>query len=536
MKNSLFAFVLSTIAMLLISCNESKEAEELYRVANALIDESPHSAIEYLDSIENHLDMTDEAVRNTHALLTIKAKDKAYIPHTTDSAIMSLLPYFATHDEHKSEAYYYAGRVYSDMGDAPQALDYFQKAMDALPEDAETKDVLKRKRLILSQMGSVNLTQTLYAQAKQYFTDALECNTLLGDSASIIVDLLCIGTSYMCENIYDSTLIYYDKAESMSNSYGSEEDKSEVMIQKAKLFCQLQQYEKAWECICATGKVYKDSEVNMYNIGGRICYELGVFDSARFYWNKVIDQGSINALPEAYAGLANIAIEKKEDNIVEYLNKCANSLDSLRRYEQIESVANIQHLYNYQHKEKEIAQLAKEASNRNMLIQILCGLIVGAVLVAIIIYRQYHLKLLQSDLQAIRYRQLEETLSKYATKEKNPAESFSQKKVFTSKAIAYLNDKITKEIILTSNEWEMVQNILNQECPNFIPRLNELRLLNETEMHICMLLKVGISPSNIAVLIGRDRSTVTVTRKRLFKKVFGVEGTSSKWDEYILSL
>ena len=33
------------------------------------------------------------------------------------------------------EAYYYAGRVYADLGNAPQALDYYQKTQKQTTEE-----------------------------------------------------------------------------------------------------------------------------------------------------------------------------------------------------------------------------------------------------------------------------------------------------------------------------------------------------------------------------------------------------------------
>ena len=49
-----------------------------------------------------------------YKLLTIKANDKAYITHTSDSLILSLVDYYE-HDgdpAYLGEAYYYAGSTY----------------------------------------------------------------------------------------------------------------------------------------------------------------------------------------------------------------------------------------------------------------------------------------------------------------------------------------------------------------------------------------------------------------------------------------
>ena len=63
------------------------------------------------------------------------AADKAYMRHTSDTLIRQVVAYYEDGADPwlLPEAYYYAGRVYSDLGDAPQALDYFERAAEALP-------------------------------------------------------------------------------------------------------------------------------------------------------------------------------------------------------------------------------------------------------------------------------------------------------------------------------------------------------------------------------------------------------------------
>ena len=106
-------------------------------IADSLTNACPDSAIALLKNIENTLQTEPETTQMYYRLLCIKANDKAYIPHTSDSLILPVLHYYIEKDDerHLPEAYYYAGRVYRDLGDAPQALDYFEKAAEALPEN-----------------------------------------------------------------------------------------------------------------------------------------------------------------------------------------------------------------------------------------------------------------------------------------------------------------------------------------------------------------------------------------------------------------
>ena len=88
------------------------------------------SAIALLDSLSPAINQADKATRMRYDLMLIKSRDKAYIEHRNDSMIAPVVEYFTGHSDPDLTplALYYAGRVYSDLGDAPRALDYYQKA------------------------------------------------------------------------------------------------------------------------------------------------------------------------------------------------------------------------------------------------------------------------------------------------------------------------------------------------------------------------------------------------------------------------
>ena len=62
-------------------------------------------------------------------LLAVKASDKCYVPHTSDSLMKAVVHYYENHGTpaQRMEAYYYLGSVYRDMQDAPRALNFFNR-------------------------------------------------------------------------------------------------------------------------------------------------------------------------------------------------------------------------------------------------------------------------------------------------------------------------------------------------------------------------------------------------------------------------
>ena len=60
-------------------------------------------------------------------LLKIKANDKLYHEHTSDSIILEIIRFYDEYGDlyKQMEAYYYLGSVYRDLGDAPRAVKAF---------------------------------------------------------------------------------------------------------------------------------------------------------------------------------------------------------------------------------------------------------------------------------------------------------------------------------------------------------------------------------------------------------------------------
>lgn len=109
-------------------------------------------ALHSLDSINP--DDLSESDRHFYDFLTIKARDKAFITHESDSLILDVIDYYSAYqsDPIYPEALYYGGRVYYELGDYPSALQYFQQALDNPGQAPDTTDLKNR---LNSQIGGM---------------------------------------------------------------------------------------------------------------------------------------------------------------------------------------------------------------------------------------------------------------------------------------------------------------------------------------------------------------------------------------------
>lgn len=95
----------------------------------SLADTNPEEARPLLDRLRDSLSSFDEEQRMYYDLLDLKVNDKMYVRHTSDSLIKRITAFYETYGDRDKllESYYYMGRVYRDLNDAPEALKYFQR-------------------------------------------------------------------------------------------------------------------------------------------------------------------------------------------------------------------------------------------------------------------------------------------------------------------------------------------------------------------------------------------------------------------------
>ena len=76
--------------------------------------------------------------------------------------------------------------------------------------------------------------------------------------------------------------------------------------------------------------------------------------------------------------------------------------------------------------------------------------------------------------------------------------------------------------------------MIDRYCDGFSQRLSSVYKLSTQELRVCLLLKANFKPSEIAVLTVHSKEAITSTRRRLYKKMTGLDGTPEMLDELIL--
>ena len=111
-----------------------------------------------------------------------------------------------------------------------------------------------------------------------------------------------------------------------------------------------------------------------------------------------------------------------------------------------------------------------------------------------------------------------------------------EKAYFASDDYQLLQRRIATGQRLKEEEWVGIENQIKKIYPGFSSQLRSLYSMSELEYQVCLLVKLRMAPTEIALVLSRDASTISTVRSRLYKKVFGRKGGAREWDEFILSI
>ena len=570
--------------LLCLSGCRPKPYPSLLLAADSLASVLPDSACALLASYA--ADTADEPlyVRMYYRLLCIKAKDKAYIVHTSDSAILPVVAYYEQHKRlpHLPEAYYYAGRVYRDLGDAPQALAYFQRALDAMREDKDRVDMTVKK-LVLSQMGTLFKGQDLDLEALDAYRQSLQCSELMGDSVGMIYSNRDIGHTFVLLEQRDSALYYYQCAYQLSLLLGKKQLGNGVQALMTRLYMQKENYEAAHRSLqIALQDVSKNSRSGTYSIAARYYYEVGQIDSAVWYMEQLQDVGNLYTKEEAARGLAEITLaEGKTVPAARYLYQALLLGDSIRKLTKTDEVRSAHSHYNYQLREQEnqrlkLQNLRQRQTNVAILVMFVlfaCGgtlyylhrrkvmrlrLQVAEQLQAeayrnsrqFVEDNREHIHRLETRIQelntqlqgsSLQCEQLQQQIdilshmNRQVELEQNKRlldqDLFSQSEIY-----ALFRQKLATGQAVTSAEWSRFAEQLDSAFDGFTQKLGRLGQLKEKEWRASLPSKARFKNKEIAALLFLSPEGVSSLRRRLCAKFFQNGSEAKEWDKFILSL
>ena len=584
MKHLLHIFITVVCIAVVAGCADNSRLRDDIDRAGRLADTCPDSAIALLDSLSPAINQADKATRMRYDLMLIKSRDKAYIEHRNDSMIAPVVEYFTDHTDPDLTplALYYAGRVYSDLGDAPRALDYYQKAVNAIGDDTIKHYGLYK--ICHSQIAELFMHQHLFNYALNSAIKAVD----LSSPETLHWDYEMIACIYYEIGTIDSSLTYYKRAydSALKNNPAGI---SRVKQQMASFFYHCGEYSKADSILSTLMTNYPaDLKNQVYSTKASNTIKIEGYEAAFPYLKWLADSGNIYGQTYGNGELANYysyIAEKydaaeKYDSAAMHLRSYIKLQDSINKITQIEAVEKVKGMYDYSIREKDNKILRTENRLRRELNVALAFILAAVVFIGWILFRDSNRKrmvlrykniALKSILDDTRkstkeYQQEMQAKVDSLTKQldvidsvKATATELAIKKseillsdsiltveeraqqhirLLEKPVISYLKNGLTKgESLNTTKALVEPEKCVNDIYPEFKHKLISICGVNITEYNVSLLLKSGFSPSEISKLLSKSNETISSIRRRLMKKVFNQKNASPKlWDEFISSL
>ena len=540
MKRNVLAYLLLSI-VLLTACERHYDYPHELLSVDSLCEVCPDSALLCLKAISSQMEQSPEPVRRYYQLLTVRAADKAYIPHTSDSLILQVVDYYEQSGDPSllPTAYYYAGRVYHDMKRFPDALPFFQKALTVLEMRPDHRLMAKTN----SQIGEILIDLNLEDQAMKYIDAARQNDILAGNVISLVYDLRDIANIYRTKQNYDNALQIYKEAYAKAQECNDIVMTRELEAQMADVYFILGDTLQAVSFIRKSLQHVSQSDtICIYSIATDIYIGIGKLDSAEMFAKKLLLQQSNLAREYASLSMTRIAHERGSTSSL-YTNmkmyKAYN--DSVIAEKNADAIAKLLVMYDYNKKEEDIRELEKQNEVKNRWIAL--ALLLAVVLI-IGIYRQWRSykrwqARLAANLQA--YQLYVETQHKMRgfpmkiTTIKKDSSAGKETKQFYQH-ISTLRES-GEPLQLSEEDWKQMAAIVEKTNPLFKFRLYQsCPKLSLHQFRVSLAIKFGLSNNEIAEATNHSPQAISSTRSRLFKKATGRNGNASDWDTFLNSI
>lgn len=534
------AIVLGVISVLAAGCSHRSCPcdARLQRVA-ILCDADYAAARACLDSVDRGSLSADDS--HFYDFFSLKLDDKEYIEHTSDSLVLALIDYASKHkDAHYAETLYYGGRVYSDLGDYPTALQYFQEAIDALPDECTTSALNSH---ILSQTGRLLDNLGLQSEARPYVERALAVDRARGDSLDEVYNLQLLGHIFLASGQYEQADSCY-RATLEKKNVLQPTDIAKTMVYLAAIKYEEEQYDSAINLIrgmpAQVSPVVRDN-ANAYC--AEIYYMADMPDSAYAYARGLVDNPeSANREIGYHILLApDMRGYSPLDTLNGYLYDYSRLLESYYNDNDNRLALTQQALYNYQLQERR--RIKAEAANSRLRMAITGIVVLMLVFLVIVLFWKNRVKAemlslrraiadldrLQgrpADTQPESVHALREQLEKRLNQLSADSTSASvPESILVSDAYRRLQEIVKERRALRDDEdiWAALEAVVIECSPKFKESLTLLTggSLTEQEYRTALLIKCGCQPLQMATLFGRTKGTIVSRRESISQKAFG---------------
>ncbi len=503
----------------------------------------------------------------------VDSLNQCYASLADDSVMPSVVSWMDRHGtaNERMRAHYLAGCVYRDRQQAPEALDWYHGA--ALCADTASNDCdFKCLSRIYSQISGLYADQNMMETALETSDKAIYYAWMCKDTAAVLAlmdnnsvydyylgnedkalatifrvhDLYCLYGDTLTANtaLGPAIGIYlakgeYGKAESLLEKY-----EHQSLLTGQEPFCEKQFY-------------------YLYCYKGLCFIETERYDSASYCFRKQINEGgTIDNVERGSQGLYKLYQKLGIiDSVSKYADICFSLKDSIAEASVYATLQQMQSLYDYSRHQSMAFQKAKEASilRQRMTAVFSCSviLVLSAFCLAFFAIKKKRLQVekLTEEYQ-LRIRQIQDakaeiekaTFNDYMERQRAELDD-GQQKLHDLLGISYGTtpvDVCSNEVYscfmeaathprvkVTQTDWKRLHNLFAEKIPNFRNQLTHGKAISESDMRLCMLIRMHFTVSEICVLLDTYSQYVSNRRCQLLKKFYQIKGKAEDFDRIV---
>lgn len=546
--------IVSVVLTIMFGCNRTSAFKEKLHELDSQLIAHPDSVYNVLVGMEEEAENVSLADHMYYLLLRADAQNKAYIDFDSDATMLEVSDYYdknGTANE-RMRAYYLLGCTYRDMKDVQMELQCFLDAIEKADTTDENCD-LYTLAAIYGQVADIYDMQHLPQNELDTWGAYGRIAQKDGDEYSVIKSYEMRLRPYYLLGNTDSVLSISDYSKRRYIEIGDTSSAAKVLGPAISILLDREDYQRASEYLNMMKKssgYFKDDEIivphaqGLYRSMGRYALHCGKIDTARYYFNKLLEKG----LKEAgYEGLMNIyQMTEQADSVIKYSKLFAQANDSSHIGKNSETIAQMTAMFNYGH-EKRIAENVKEqlliekGKSLTMLIIIFSLVLFVALLLNItnrvkrsninkisILNRELEHKKQQLN-NAMKKDKVEECMRLRTSLERTRSELLKFKKADT--LAAFFESEIYKLFkrisvcgndMITNEEWEIMTRLFDTTFSSYTDFIHSGKSMTQDQIKVCMLIRMGFGEKEMSNIMNVDFKRITRIKIQIDQKLFGI--------------
>lgn len=568
--------VVACMTAFLSSCHDMRYPQLLVEADSAYMSGDYQRADSLLDIFEsNFSEDTEEPIRMYAKLLRLfRLFVRAEISGEDLLTADTLVRYY-DRSGHKFEyikSLIFQGDAYRESYNYPSALTCYLQACQLSKEKGDTLLLLWAEKNI----GRLYLEQRMLDDCIPYYKHCYEMSKLLCDTLRMVHLSYSMGIVNTIKDQADSAICYYKQAIELGrNTCQKESILPAAKYMLSDVYIQLGEYAEA--------SLYMSREpLNDYN-WAYWHYGQHHLDSAVFYFQRAYSNEALRGRTEILQMLGQI--ERERGNLaqsVDYFIRHVALADSLKKQDRQEETQRVQAQFNNEQIKAELDLSHRKAEQLQIIVLFALLVLLLFAVVSWSLFRVYrHKKMSELErerlLQFVEHQKylqsesrIEENVRRIAVLEQQLAEAYQQNDAEAISRIrldtqSYRIENISiqqkmaqQELLrqqfvdsdlyrkihyksgkcdvrLSEEEWSQLQCMVDKVYDDFTVRLQSLCGLSNLELRTCCLLKIGVTPNQIAILLFRSVAAIGMLRKRLYKKITRRDGSAQDLDSFILN-